>query len=261
MKGYNVDPLPPDVEALLAVERRRPGPSAETRQRVLVGAVAASTASTVPTPAGAAPTATTAAAGLSGGAGLPAALGGVAKLLSGALVLATGVGVYSWVRHSEPRTAPQAIVSIDQSRNTGSAQPAQMADDPTQAPAPGPAAQPAPTRQRPRKSRVEPQGRVQVRGTAGNSNQLTLSAEQALLTQARSALAQSQPDAALAATQEHARRFPQGMLIEERETLAIRALVQAKRVKEARERGKHFRQEFPTSIYLPAVEQTLSSIP
>jgi hypothetical protein len=62
--------------------------------------------------------------------------------------------------------------------------------------------------------------------------------------------------AALATTEEHARRYPRGVLVQEREAIAVRALVLLRRTDEARARVDRFRQRFPDSLLLPALESS-----
>jgi hypothetical protein len=81
--------------------------------------------------------------------------------------------------------------------------------------------------------------------------------EGALLLQARRALA-SDPSAALALTQEHARRFPTGDLVPEREVLAIEALVGLGRRPEARARLDAFERRFPQSLHITRLERLLT---
>ncbi|AKV00021.1 hypothetical protein AKJ09_06684 [Labilithrix luteola] len=80
-----------------------------------------------------------------------------------------------------------------------------------------------------------------------------LAAERRLLAVARTALGRSNGADAMASCDEHARQFPKGELAEEREAIAIQALVQSQRVDEARARANRFRQSYPKSILLPAV--------
>src|SRR5262249_5093346 len=63
-----------------------------------------------------------------------------------------------------------------------------------------------------------------------------LKAESALLDLARTALARGEGDHALAAVERHASQFPRGMLREEREALAVKALVLAGRGSDAKAR-------------------------
>jgi len=89
----------------------------------------------------------------------------------------------------------------------------------------------------------------------------TLAAERILLDSARSAFASGDADRALVAIEEHMRAFPRGVLTEEREALAVKALVMAGKYDEARARGELFRHRFPTSVSLRSVESSLTSIP
>jgi hypothetical protein len=89
----------------------------------------------------------------------------------------------------------------------------------------------------------------------------SLSAEQLLLDQSRAALTAHEPERALALLSEHAHRFSRPQLGEEREALAIQALAVEGRFDEARARAVRFRALAPNSLFLPAVEATLASIP
>lgn len=89
----------------------------------------------------------------------------------------------------------------------------------------------------------------------------TLGAERALIENAREQLARGEAEGALAKLDEHARRFATARLTEEREALAIQALVNADRHEEAKARAAAFRAKWPTSVYLPAVDLTIESIP
>ncbi len=73
--------------------------------------------------------------------------------------------------------------------------------------------------------------------------------EGALLLRARQELS-SDPSDALVLTQEHARRFPAGTLVQEREVLAIEALARLGRSSEARRRLQAFRASFPQSPHV-----------
>jgi outer membrane protein assembly factor BamD (BamD/ComL family) len=88
-----------------------------------------------------------------------------------------------------------------------------------------------------------------------------LAGERALLDRARMALAQGKTADAERALAMHGRRYPAGLLVEEREALAIKTLVDVGRVDEARRRAGRFKERFPSSIFLPAVEETLGAVP
>jgi hypothetical protein len=83
--------------------------------------------------------------------------------------------------------------------------------------------------------------------------------EREVLDVARAAIARGQPLDALAATQEHARRWPKGYLSEEREVVLIQALVAAGRQPEAQARAARFRRTFPSSFFGQAVDAAVGS--
>jgi hypothetical protein len=93
--------------------------------------------------------------------------------------------------------------------------------------------------------------------STARSRDTDLAAERAILERARSALARGDGPGALAPIAQHGREFARGQLVEEREVLAVQALVAAGRGKEAAERGAHFRKTFPHSLLLPIVDQAL----
>jgi hypothetical protein len=77
----------------------------------------------------------------------------------------------------------------------------------------------------------------------------TLDIETSLLAQAQAAMASGHPADALRALDEHAARFPGGVLAEEREVQRIVALCDVGRRDEARAAAQRFLQERPESIY------------
>jgi hypothetical protein len=79
--------------------------------------------------------------------------------------------------------------------------------------------------------------------------------EAALLDGARAALG-TDPRRALALTQEHAKRFPHGALIQEREVIAIDALSRLGQTDVARRRASDFERRYPGSAHQPKVDQT-----
>ena len=78
--------------------------------------------------------------------------------------------------------------------------------------------------------------------------------ETALLAAARAALTQD-PQRALALTQEHTRRFPQGALSQEREVIAIEALSRLGQTSAARQRARAFERQYPGSAHQQKVNQ------
>lgn len=101
---------------------------------------------------------------------------------------------------------------------------------PPKVPAPRPADPPRPTH----------------RGSGALVN--TLAAESKLLEQARAALASKNAGAALQICERHARLYTRGQLVEERERIAIEALVALGRRDAARIRAKRFDRDFPNSV-------------
>ena len=77
----------------------------------------------------------------------------------------------------------------------------------------------------------------------------------------RGRLARGRIDDTLATLHRHARRFAQGQLAEERDSLYVQALVAKRDFAQARERATRFRRQHPSSLFQPAVDLALQSIP
>ncbi|MDB4930970.1 MAG: hypothetical protein JWM10_3454 [Myxococcaceae bacterium] len=75
-----------------------------------------------------------------------------------------------------------------------------------------------------------------------------LDAERALIERCSSALVRGDASGALVAAREHARRFPSGVLVEEREALTIQALRSQGRTAEADARSEAFTRRWPASL-------------
>jgi hypothetical protein len=98
---------------------------------------------------------------------------------------------------------------------------------------------------------------VQARARSPLSD--SLSAERTLLDPARTALGRSDGESALAAVRTHEQRFPTGQLTEEREAIAVQALVLLGRKDEARIRGERFLTRYPGSVLTPSVKAALGA--
>ncbi|MFO0630572.1 MAG: hypothetical protein U0325_33780 [Polyangiales bacterium] len=83
-------------------------------------------------------------------------------------------------------------------------------------------------------------------------------AELALIDQATAALARGRHDAALTSLREHLRRFPAGALVEERERLWIDALLRAGQRAEASARAARFLERFPESVHRARVSSAIT---
>ncbi len=82
--------------------------------------------------------------------------------------------------------------------------------------------------------------------------------ETSLLKRAREALAKN-PGTSLALADEHQRTYPRGRLGQEREVIAITALVRLGRPTAARERAVAFNRAYPRSAYATQIERVVAS--
>jgi len=85
--------------------------------------------------------------------------------------------------------------------------------------------------------------------------QESYAAEVGLLRRAHVAYASQDFSSALVLVAEHARRFPNGRLAEEREALRVRSLVSSGRTDEARRAVAAFAARFPRSVLLPRLRE------
>jgi len=218
------DEAPPDVQALLDRERDIPPVPAAVRTRALARARAAIAAGP---PARAALTRTPPSQ-------LRWAAVAVVLLVASA---AAGAAVYEFRAHlALRRAAPPVVLRTALVEPAAHRPPAVAQQDPQEDLTPSPAAPP----------------RAAVNGSA---------AELRLLALARAAVARGDYAAALPPIAEHARRFKNGRLAEEREALRVRALAGLGRTDEARRAAHRFEARFPRSVLLPAVQQMSASAP
>lgn len=90
-------------------------------------------------------------------------------------------------------------------------------------------------------------------------NTSELARERAMLDLARARAAQGEPALVLGQVEQHLQQFPQGRLAEEREALAIRALMSLERRDEARARAQLFRAAYPNSFLTSVLDSALSA--
>ena len=225
-------PLAQDLDALLDAERRYPDPPAQVRARVLARVRATM---------GGAP-----AAPMAGTATALAARPVVLALATFALGVATGIGAKAWIDRAPDPPAEPAPSTARPSRPEPPA-PVASQSDPF----------------RPPEVSLSPEKPPAVRPHAGRAAPVedALEAERVVLQLARAHLAAGNGPAALQQIERHERAFPGGTLAEEREALAVKALLLTANHAAARTRAAEFRRHYPRSIYLPAVEQALESMP
>ena len=99
--------------------------------------------------------------------------------------------------------------------------------------------------------RERKQGKIDATRAPGTSDELEL------LRRAQEALP-SDGRAALLLVQEHERAYPHGLLEQERELLAIAALLSLDRVETAQLRAQDFRRTFPYSVHLRRLDRMLA---
>jgi hypothetical protein len=153
-------------------------------------------------------------------------------------IAAAGAGRYFGARATGER--PTAIAQAARPVIPGPTSAPESSDSPTIAVTDLPVAPPsAPARAVP-----------QVRSTATAESQAeeqAVSEELSILLRAQTAMRAGQPDAALAALDEHTRRFPLGALAEERSSERVFALCALGRTDDARSEAAHFLNAFPRS--------------
>lgn len=215
----------------------------------------------------AAGTANAAAGGAAGGAPLAAGAGAATKLPLGvvtaktaaglaALAFVVGAGTGAAVERSrrpEP-IAPQPTVSASPSPSA----PPALTLAPS-APEPLPSATTAPSLPLVATARgttsVAPPVATEAPAATQDARDADLAAERALVDRARSALARGDTGASLEAVAAHEARFPRGRLTEERELVAIQALVRRGESGAAKARADRFRKAHPKSVFVPAVDR------
>jgi hypothetical protein len=167
----------------------------------------------------------------------------VAAFVAGGIV---GAGIHATLRAPRERVVYVERLAPSHSPPPIGPQPTTLPDGPPPSAAAPPPAMPAVP--------VQASSRPRLDGSS-------LSAERAILDGARSALTAGEAPRALSLLDDHARRFPKPQLGEEREALAIQAMVAAGRYDEARARAARFRTATPNSLFLPAIDASLASIP
>jgi hypothetical protein len=159
--------------------------------------------------------------------------------LAGPIAVAAAAAIAARLTWSEP-------ASGGASPHIGIVQPAPSAagtsaGEPSRAPPPPPSAAKPPRRTRP-----------------GQSSD-PFAAELGLLQRAHAAYTRGELPIALALIAEHARRFPEGRLAEQREALRVRSLAGAGRTDEAHRAAAAFARRFPRSVLAPRIAEAPES--
>jgi hypothetical protein len=240
MKDQELPPLDSDIRALIARTRPlEPAPLA-ARMRAL-DRVAFAAASQGPRPGG------DSRARAPSSAPARAALAGRVGWLAGTFVVGTivgGIAVHSVdSRRARPISQRAVAVELPSAPALTSSAPAPSSAPLVVAAVPAPPAVPSGA----------------VRAAMATHADGALAAEGALLDAARRAIESEDGAAALAATSEHERRFRDGLLVQEREAMAVRALLLLGRADEARARAAKFQARFPDSLLLPALQSSLGA--
>jgi hypothetical protein len=162
-----------------------------------------------------------------------------------------GAGLYAALRPAPPasvlyveRPAVHSASSLTEPSVVASAQPAATAAPPL----------------------TKPSGSVSVANPPPSASSVragfaNLAEQQALLDVARAAFARSDYPATLALLKTHAGRFPKSVLGEERAALEIKALAASERRVEAQACAARFATQFPQSLLMPSINDSLRANP
>lgn len=232
MSSTDLEPLSPEIESLLAKERKISPERAELRARVMTRARAA--LETRATPAG--------------------HFWRRRATLLVAAALMTGFAAVAIAAWQELGRSSGHLPSVLPPASGKNQAPARAPEPPIPAPPPQKSAA-EPTR--PETGNVVAAPRPSSPSDVGDAYALEL----ALLQRARAAVASGKFSTALDAITEHQRRFPTGRLREEREALRVRALAGLGRNDEARLAAKRFRERFPQSVLSNRIEETIRPDP
>lgn len=236
-------PLPPDIAEMLALEDELDDVSPDLAKSIWAGVEDQIT--TVPGGGGGGDP-SPAPAPAPAPSPSPSAGTGIGRVVSAALTSAVVAGVVGFAIGRA--SAPQTVVTNEAPRPIASAPASVIAPVASVAASTVPTASSAP----PAVASAPPA----VHPTAPASD---FSAERSLLERARNALARSDGRAAMDAIDEHQRRFPSGSLAEEREALAVRALLATGKRADAERRAASFRQRYPKSLFAAMLEADLDA--
>jgi hypothetical protein len=196
-----------------------------------------------PPPAGAAQAAKLGAA-LAGAKGLALVKGSVLAVAAAAILAGAGAGALYVAQTETPKPAVSGVLPAEPLAKSPSstivvtAPSADLVPLPSSVP-PVPSAHSKPT---------SPMASAQEVADPALEAPLLRSAQDALRTN---------PSETLAKTQEHARKYPRGLLVQEREVMAIEALLKLGRRDEAASRAERFSRSFPGSTHQRRIDALL----
>jgi len=235
----DLGPLPDDVSDFLDAERDLEHPEQPTRDRMF----ARLAPFVLPTGGGGGGGTTgPAAAGSATSATVKAAWRGkvMLSLISAAIGAAAGATTHAVL--TSPRSEPATIAPRETS--SSGLVPAPQATSEPAAPEPSSAATVVGS------TPVSPSARAEQRVKSGG-----LLAERLLIESATEALTRGDSSSAIATLQRHAREFPKGQLVQEREALMVQALRASGDETSAQERAKDFKRKFPGSLQQGTVDK------
>ncbi len=216
--------------AMGAMRERAPGQDALARMRASLGVPDPSGPGTPPEPSNTPSGATSGLAGLSSAKAL--AVAGVAVTLGGLW--------WATARDDSPVTIPTQVPAISAPAGISSSSPPPAHSAIAAEPPPPELSTTAPAK--PKRTDASP-----------SASPVTGESEVQLIGRAQQ-LVRSQPQAALALCREHARKFPKGMLVQEREVLIVEALQRLGQEEEARKKSESFLKENPDTALRNKVE-------
>lgn len=180
----------------------------------------------------------------------------VPKLAVGGLIALLGLGAVTALRHARPpahptASAPPAAIAPSAVVSSRGPEPTPVPELPSAAPSAAPVIVGSALDRPPATESKKPAlGSAPQGAHASNTTQT----EASLLEQARSALSPN-PALALSLTQQHAQQFPRGLLVQEREVIAISALRRLGRSSEAEARAARFDARYPHSAHQQTVDR------
>ncbi len=244
------DELSPEARALLGAARGADDPADADRERVRGKMLAAIGAGAAATTAG---TGAAHAAPSAPAAGLAVGLIKLALVVVGVAAVAT-IGYFALRSDGDraPAQTPAPAIAQQQEPQPEPEPQPQLQPEPEPEPEPEIVMEPE-TAKPARKPKKPPASAPEPAPPAPPSAADSLKAERALLARATAALRAGDPDAALAALGEHQKKFPHGVLEEERAASTVLALCDTGRTSEGKKARDRFLSAWPRSVHASRV--------